>query len=1457
MPIAELFLGAFLQVLFDRLASRELLNFARREGIDTQLKKWENMLASINRVLDDAEDRQLIGNDEVNLWLKDLRNLAYDIEDLLDEFAMKSAEKKSKEEPSTSKVSSLLPSCCFSLSSRALMFDQKMRFEINKMDGRLEDIIARKNRMSLGENKRKQSTYRQLYKLIPATSLPDRFFISRKDEKREILKFLTRKEDERTCMDLEVIAIVGMGGVGKTALAQQVYNDANLTFDEKAWACVSDDFDVLSITKNILKPTNSHLSCEGETLNWLQEELKKSLSGKKFLVVLDDVWSENYENWTILLKPFQWVAKGSKIIITTRHHSVASMACAQLMTLKVLSIDDCMELFASHALGVRNFDHHPDLEVLGRKIVEKCKGLPLAVKALAGLLRTEVHPHEWEAILNSNIWDLPKDKINIHPALMLSYFHLPSHLRRCFAYCAIFPRDYEIQRDKLIHWWIAEGLVEGKEAKNQWNVGLNYFNELVNRSLFQKSSSNGSQFLMHDLVNDLAKLVVGASHYSSGEFEFVDDHNDASLVRHASFLRSKFIVPERLKIYHRMQGLRSFISLEKQFHTSHVSQKVLCDLLLRLKYLRVLSLSGYYISEVPDCMGNLRHLRHLDLSHTYIKKLPMSIVALHNLEALMLQGCHMLIELPEGMEKLINLRFLDITNTSNLRAMPLNIGNLLGLEILSKFVVGTENGSRLNELKNLKNLQEELHISNLHKVQEAREAKDATLLTKEGICRLAMRWSEDFENSQNEKLEGEVLNFLRPHQNLENLTISYYGGLEFPSWLGSPLYDNIVCLCLHGCQRVKVLPSLGLLSSLKELYIQGLKAICRVGLEFYGAENPFPSLITLEFRDMPLWEDWSHCIGTEEIGVGFPRLKHLVIWRCPLLMGRLPSQMSSLIKLKINSCSRMDASSSIISLPSLNKLNFQGCNEGVLKSLVNLTSLTNLVIEDVAELTCLNHGFTSSLIKLEKLVMRSCKNLMYLWQDKEVIRNLASLKSLVVNSCSEFISFIAGEGDIELPSNLENLNLQNCINLEKLPSKMHTLSSLRDLTVNGCPKLVYFLEIGVSASITSLKINDCKNLLSLPRGLIVHRDEHDNTSNNNNLNDVTSCLQELEISKCDSLPASLFSEGRFLPGTLKKLEIMSCMGVESLAEKLVDNLSIQEIKISNCENSRSLPQSLHTLSHLTTLRLWDCPALELECFPPLPLGISEFFLAGCPKIKSLPNQLHRLTYLRGLTIRECESITCFPDGGLPPQLQRLALIGCENMKQPVREWLAPLTSLQDLTIDGSVEGVGEEEDLVLPLPSSLLKLYIYSMKKVERLFSNSLPPSLQQLCIYNCPKLRELPQDGLPPSLERLYINVCGKLEERCKKGTGCYWPLIRQIPCGGVKCEAYHFPSFIICSPLLPSFCCCGHLNHRRLPLSAASLLHSVVIVLTSNQDYILEFPLVKFVGTAQQPMERSMLSL
>ncbi|XP_048136861.1 putative disease resistance RPP13-like protein 1 isoform X3 [Rhodamnia argentea] len=1024
MAIGEILLSAFLQVLYEKLASL-VLDYAQREeappffgiGIDL-LNKWKKILDTINAVLDDAEDKQLSGEGPVKLWLDDVRDLAYDMEDLLDEFLSEATQAKSEADSSTSRGQVKFYFFSQHKSSRSNLKPRSLvsETEVQKIDGRLEDIVSRKAYLSLIENVVGKTDYTN--NRPQSTCLRETQFFGREKEEAEILKLLNGEAKDSDAM-LSILPIVGMGGVGKTALAQRLYNDANVSscFERRAWVCVSDVFDVLNITKTILQSI-TELSCEDKDLNWLQSKLKDNLSGKKFLVVLDDVWNEKYGEWTAFLKPFEVVAKGSKIIVTTRNYSVVSLTGASPYPLEELSVDNCTCLLACHALGASNFEGHPDLEGIGKKMAEKCRGLPLAAKMLGGALCNERNQDKWAAILNNRMWDLPTEKNDeVLLVLKLSYAHLPSYLKRCFAYCAVFPKDYEIERDELVLLWIAEGFLDGQTAEeNNLRLGRSYFDELVSRSFLQQANVDVSKFSMHDLLNDLAKSIAGATCFSSGESQLAGSEHDASSLektRHASFASSCYVTSQCMKAYHRMKVLRSLILARfgSGGNTSKfcISNKVLHDLLKELKYLRVLSVSHCSIIEVPNCISDLKHLRYLNFSYTDIVMLPESIVGLRKLQALILRGCQKLSMLPPCITKMVSLQFLDIRDTRSLKEMPLGISNLKNLIVLSKFVVGQEKGSLLRELRNLPHLQGELSISELQKVEEVREARDANLSGKHGLSNLLLHWDEDSGILRNDKRESQVLDYVQPHTNLENLTLSYYLGAIFPSWLDGPFYSKIVSLCLRGCRNVTLLPSLGQLPTLRELSVEGLHAVRMIGSEIYESKKPFSSLTTLKFEDMLAWKDWSpYAQGPEE--VPFSCLQHLVVRSCPSLVGTLPCQLDRLIKLEIRSCPHLDNSTNEVCLPSLRELYLEDCNKEILKILVNLTSLTILRIENIAELVCFDHGYMSGLVKLKELHIGRFDKLTYFWQDGNEMLNLASLQELAIERCPRFTSFVAGEG---------------------------------------------------------------------------------------------------------------------------------------------------------------------------------------------------------------------------------------------------------------------------------------------------------------------------------------------------------------------------------------------------------------------------------------------------------------
>ncbi|XP_040994365.1 putative disease resistance RPP13-like protein 1 [Juglans microcarpa x Juglans regia] len=887
-----------------------------------------------------------------------------------------------------------------------------------------------------------------------------------------------------------------MGGMGKTTLAQLVYNDKTVQkhFHPVAWVCVSEDFDMFKVTKTILEAVTSSTS-DIKDLNRLQLQLKEKLMGKKFLIILDDVWNTKYTDWEILSNPFKSGAQGSRIIVTTRDVDVASAMCAfEIHHLKELQDEDCWKLFARHAfLHDANSYMHLEFEDLGRQIVQKCKGLPLAIKTIGALLRSKVDVSEWCKVLNSEIWSLSNQEIQILPALRLSYKHLPSYIKRCFAYCSIFPKDYPFKKDQLVLLWMAEGLLHETENQTMEEIGDDCFDTLVSRSLFQKSSEDEFSFQMHDLINDLAKFV-------SGEFTFRLEVDSSPRIvnktRHVSYVPTPYENIQQFKAPQEAMQLRTFLALESS--PSYTIQSFFRDVLPKLGRLRVLSLSHYWrLYELPESIGKITQLRYLDISNSGIKRLPESLCKLYNLQTLKLSHSPDLETLPRDMQKLVNLRHLDLTGTA-IMEMPIHMGKLKCLQTLTKFVVSKRTGCSIRELGKLANLRGALSISDLENVESFTDAEGAYLRNKMDLKELALNWKEGL-NTEISESQRDVLNGLQPHRNLKSLTINYYMGGCFPNWVGDHSFPYVTSIHLENCKYCCSLPALGQLPSLQNLSIVGFDVIVAVGEEFYGSTGsssikPFGALKVLKFEQMLNWEKWIS-FGAENEGGAFHSLEELYIRKCSKLTGDLPIHLPSLGILQIIDCPKMLASlpraPAICQLKLINYAVDMGGLPSTLKTLEinNCKKLglpTNLYYSCLEVVYLINCGSLRSIpmdifLNVKDLRIRSCTDLESLTVAEQVHQHdLVALSSLRISECPNFVSFPRGGLHA---TNLGILEISYCESLRSLPEKMHMLlPSLTEFSIEGCKNIETFPEGGLPSSLNEINIWNCEKLVESRMG---------------------------------------------------------------------------------------------------------------------------------------------------------------------------------------------------------------------------------------------------------------------------------------------------------------------------------------------------------------------------------------
>jgi hypothetical protein len=622
--------------------------------------------------------------------------------------------------------------------------------------------------------------------------------------------------------NVSIIPIVGIGGQGKTTLAQFVYNDKHVQryFDLMLWVCVSDPFDIKTIVEKLIESATMKRP-KSLVMDSLQTLLRETIGGKRYLLVLDDVWNEDPNEWFNLKKLLVGGQRGSKVLITTRSQKVAMVVTGTInisqYLLGGLSQFDSWNLFKKMAFEDGKEPNNPELVEIGKEIVQKCAQVPLAIKSIGSFLFFK-NSEDWLCFKNNELYKITQNDKDIFPILKLSYEHLPLHLKQCFAFCRLFPKDYEIEVQLLIQLWIAQGFIRSSASSSRLeDVDREYFMDLLRRSFFHEVEGNEYGDIetckMHDLIHDLTQSIAG----------------------------NKYTISDPLLKAHEISML---------FPTTASNKPINDTLISSFTCLCALNLSRSNIQEVPNSVGNLKRLRFLDLSwNEDIKILPNSITKLHNLQTLRLDFCSGLKELPRDTRNLISLRHLALYECRSLTHMPHGLGNLTALQTLTLYSLGkkksffTKQKSGLGDLDRLDELSGQLHIKGLEHLRcSPVEALAANLKRKQHLRILKLEWDPCIEAGYDcDKAiadDAQLLHNLRPCVNLKQLIIVGYAGTGLSSWVS--FSSKLVSIFIYSCARRRYIPPLNQLPNLKNLSLFDLSLLTYISIDDDNHVSSYP-----------------------------------------------------------------------------------------------------------------------------------------------------------------------------------------------------------------------------------------------------------------------------------------------------------------------------------------------------------------------------------------------------------------------------------------------------------------------------------------------------------------------------------------------------------------------------------------------------------------------------------------
>ncbi|KQK02678.1 hypothetical protein BRADI_2g03020v3 [Brachypodium distachyon] len=956
--ILESLLGSCAKKLQEILTDEAILILGAEEELAEVLRRVE----LIQRCIADAEKRRT-KDLAVNSWLGQLRDVIYDVDELLDVARCKGS--KLLPDHTSSSSSTSVSSCFCNIGPR-----RDVAVRIRSLNKKIENIS--KDKIFLTFNNSTQPTGNgPTSKLIRSSNLIEPNLVGKeiRHSSRKLVNLVLANKENKSYK----LAIVGTGGVGKTTLAQKIYNDQKIigSFNIRAFVCVSQDYNEVSLLKEVLRNIGVHHE-QGETIGELQRKLAGTIEGKSFFLILDDVWQSNV--WTDLLRTPLHATTAGVILVTTRDDQIAMrIGVEDIHRVDLMSVEVGWEL-----LWKRN------------EIVRTCGRLPLAIKVTASALTCrDLTENVWKRFLDKYSRSILSDETEA--ALYLSYDELPHHLKQCFLYCALYTEDSIIELRIVAKLWIAEGFVVEQQGQVLEDIAEEYYYELIHRNLLQPCGTSYSQAecTMHDLLRQLA-CNISREECFIGDVETLSGASMSKLRRVTAVTKKEMLVlPSMDKVEVKV---RTFLTVRGPWRLEDTLFK-------RFLLLRVLVLNYSLVQSIPDYIGKLIHLRLLNLDYTAISCLPKSIGFLKNLQVLSLRFCKDLQCLPLTMTQLCNLRSLWLLGTA-ISKVPKGIGKLKFLNEIVAFPVGggsdnadVQDGWKLDELSSVSQMR------NLHlvKLERAAHCSPNTVLTdKKHLKSLILEWTELGEGSYSENDVSNtenVLEQLRPPGNLESLRIQGFFGRRYPTCFGTTCLSSLLHLTLRDLRSCVDLPPLGQIPNLKFLRIEGLYAVTKVGPEFVGCRKgdsacnefvAFPRLEYLVIIDMPNWEDWSFLGEDESADVGrgedgaaeirredaqsarlqlLPRLVKLYLVACPKLRA-LPRQLgegtASLKELTLVGANNLKA---VEDFPLLSEYIF-------IKNCEGLERVSNLpLVSELRVFRCPNLGCVEGLGSLQKLMM--------------------------------------------------------------------------------------------------------------------------------------------------------------------------------------------------------------------------------------------------------------------------------------------------------------------------------------------------------------------------------------------------------------------------------------------------------------------------------------------------------